>query len=134
MANALRTLLADLIGAEVQAHPVTVAGKTKLLHFRQFDDATGRSIFAMQDGESADDRGLRIMRAVVAASLCDETGATVATLDDVKDLPMVALEPLYQPAARTNNIAAPAATEADTEAGTGGDNADPADEALSPNG
>lgn len=131
MANALRTLLADLIGAEVQAHPVTVADKTKLLHFRQFDDATGRSIFAVHEGEAGEERGLRIMRHVIAASLCDEAGVLVATLEEVRALPTVALQALFLKASVTNNIAT---IEADQQAdGTGGDNADPADEAISPN-
>lgn len=122
----LRELLVELIGAEVQAHPVSIGGKSKVMHFRQFDDATGRVIFAVQDGETADERGLRIMKGVVANSVCNEAGELISTPEEVAALPNIALQALFGPAAATNNISTPAA-------GAAPDDADPGDEAASPN-
>lgn len=127
----LRELLVELIGAEVQAHTVTLNGKAKTLHFRQFDDATGQRIFAVVEGESAEMRGLRVMRSVLAASLCDEQGQLAGSFEEVSQLPVAAVQALFPPAAATNNISTP--SSALPEAVDGPADADPGDEATGPN-
>ena len=132
MASSLRELLVELIGAEVQEHVVKMGARSQRLRFRQFDDATGQRIFAVRDGEDAGERGRRIVREVIAESLCGNGATPIGTADDVAKLPTAVMNVLYVAAATTNNITLPN-DDADSEAGTGGDNADPADEAASPN-
>lgn len=129
--NNLREMLAELIGAEVQEHVVKMGVRSQRLRFRQFDDATGQRIFASRPDEDAGDRGRRIVVEVIAASLCGPGDVAVNTPAQVKLLPTAALNALYEAAAVTNNIMLP---ELAVEPVTGGDNADPADEAASPNG
>ncbi len=119
----IRELLNELIGAEVQERVVTMGERSQRLRFRQFDDATGQRIFAPKEGEDPEARGRRIVREVIAASLCGSGSEPAGTADEVASLPTAALNALYEAAALTNNIALPKAA----------DNADPADEAISPN-
>ncbi len=126
----LRELLVELIGAEVQAHTVTLNSKTKTLHFRQFDDATGQRIFAVVEGESVQARGLRLMRSVVAESLCDAQGQLAGSFEEVSQLPVVVVQALFAAAAATNNIVTPDVVRNADEASS---NADPGDEATGPN-
>ncbi|WP_421793864.1 hypothetical protein [Hydrocarboniphaga effusa] len=101
----LRDELADLIGAEIQGHPITLNGKTKTLHFRQITDAEGREVFRPIEGESDADRGNRVMRALVAASACDANGQPNSSDDEVARLGSATLQALFVAAAATNNIA-----------------------------
>jgi hypothetical protein len=112
----LRAALVDLIGAEIQQHEITLGSKRKQMHFRQFSDAEGQEIFRVVDGESDDERGRRIMREVVRLSACDEAGRLLSTVEEVRDLPGVVLQVLFQAAAKTNNLQVTPATAPDDTA------------------
>lgn len=118
----LREILSDLIGAEVQQHPVTMNGQTKTLNYRQISDAEGRKIFGPSpDGESAEDRSSRIMVQLVVASLCDEDGKAITDEDEVRSLPYGSLAALVQGAYVTNNLVAKPQPEDAAEDGGEGD-------------
>jgi hypothetical protein len=99
----LREALSELIGAEIQEHPITLNGKTKLMQFRQISDAEGREVFRPIEGESDADRGRRVVDALVAKSTLDDQG-NPSTLEEVERLPRAIKEALFQAAAKTNNI------------------------------
>ncbi|EIT70006.1 MULTISPECIES: hypothetical protein [Hydrocarboniphaga] len=113
----LRDELSDLIGAEVQAHQITLNGKTKPLHFRQITDAEGRTIFRVVESESDADRGNRIMRSLVLASSCDASGERNATVEEVEGLGSATLQALFAAAAATNNIPLTQSTESASDEG-----------------
>jgi hypothetical protein len=97
--------IAEMLGAEIQQHEIKVGSKIKTFFFRQFDDFTGRDIFKPRDGESTEDRGTRVMHALIAASACDESGVLTSTPDEVAALKSSVKNVLFEKAALTNNIA-----------------------------
>lgn len=105
---ALRTLFDDLLGEEVQQLPVTLGGKTVLRYFRQITDGEAREIFKPVPGEDAEARTLRLMRGLVAASLCDDQGRPVGTADEAGALPLRLRQELFVIAGRVNGIIPPA--------------------------
>lgn len=100
----LRDQLADLLGAEIQAHPITIGGKSKTLHFLQFSDEVGKQIFRPIPEEAALERGVRIINELVAASVCDEAGQLISTPEEVAGLKAAVRQALFEKAALTNNI------------------------------
>lgn len=99
-----RELISELLGAEIQLKTVHVGARSQALHFRQFSDAEGERIFRVVEGESVSARGTRVMRTVVAASICDVNGQLIATEDELAALPPGAVPALYLAAAEVNNL------------------------------
>lgn len=111
-------MLADLIGAEIQQHTISIGDKTKELHFRQISDAEGQVIYAPgPEGETSQQRGRRIMNALVAASVCDEHGERISDVEEVSQLPGPVVFALSAAAVKTNNIEISAPQDDDAEHG-----------------
>lgn len=125
MSMSLRVLFDDLLGEEVQQHPVTLGGKTVQRYFRQISDAEAREIFKPVPGEDNEARTLRLMRGLVAASLCDEHGKPIGTPDEAAALPLRLRQELFVIAGRVNGIIPPADAQAlDAEDEPAGEEAD----------
>lgn len=108
----LRAMFNELLGEEVQQHPVTLGGKTVVRHFRQISDAEAREIFKPVPDEDDEARTLRLMRGLVAASLCDAQGVPVGTPDEAAALPLRLRQELFVIAGRVNGIIPPAGAPA----------------------
>ena len=128
----LRAMFNELLGEEVQQHPVTLGGKTMLCYFRQITDGEARDIFKPVPGEDNEARTLRLMRGLVAASVCDADGKPVSTPDEAAALPLRLRQELFVIAGRVNGIIPPAdAEQPEPEEPTADDNGEGA---ARPNG
>lgn len=115
----LRELLGDAIGEEIQPKDVNVAGKIKVIHFRQLSGEEGQAVFRNKaDGEGAEAYGLDVSRRLVAASACTPDGTPLDTYEGVCRLPGFVVTALYRAAAEVNGIRVAAEGEGPKDPGS----------------